>query len=300
MQSLAAKSKLDEHCSNYARKAVGQYKSNIWAKCNYTDIRWSNDEKGQRRWCLTVSEEVSDKELEVRKELLQQCYKRKASFMDPDNRIDIPTSCKDLKKVYLPIHYIYSRSTYNGNPYLYSPLFTEGGYIHHDFNQDGIKDYIFMERGKSTPILLSMCISDSNKLSWKREQLIVLTDEQQITPEFSVEYDSVRITDSGDLSIETGSHEHNVGYTYFGSIFRYDSKKKGFYKIFSTSRMGGSNGMPFEETEENYLTGWKTIQTDCSWIQPSLSDPNFPCVNNTKRVKIKGDLEKKRYRLGGE
>ena len=69
----------EPYCANYARLAVDQYKASIKAKCNFSGLRWNDDFKGQRQWCLTVTETIAGEETLARAEALIQCKKNMPS-----------------------------------------------------------------------------------------------------------------------------------------------------------------------------------------------------------------------------
>jgi hypothetical protein len=281
--SLWADSAREYQCSGYAGTAVEQNRDNIRFECGYNGPRWNANRKGQEQWCLTVSGKVSDQENEIRDKMLQQCYKRKTSLDDTENQINIPASCKDLKRGYIPVRYIYSHSSYNEAPYPFSPISMKDGYIHFDFNQDGIDDYIFIERGKDTPILLAQCMSDANNLEWQRKTIQALEGEAT-EPDFSVRYSRVSVDDKGVLSIGDHHHEHNWGSDSRINEYIYDVDKKAFQRVRLLESSQSGDGMRDDyEKIIDYRTGWVTKKTNCA---PMSLDENRHCRDTTTRTRI--------------
>jgi len=61
------------YCDQYAQLAVEQNEQNKQRQCGFEGLRWSNDKKGQKQWCMAVRRELTAKENQARQGLLASC-----------------------------------------------------------------------------------------------------------------------------------------------------------------------------------------------------------------------------------
>ena len=220
------------HCNYYASDAVEQHKQNLQFNCGYKSLRWNSDKAGQRKWCMSVRETISNKENEVRKKMLDQCFKAKISLTNTNNHPEIPNSCKDSKGNYTPIKSIYSWYRYQKE--IRTPV--QNGLISADFNRDGRLDYIFIEQNKKQNVQLTTCFSHKGSNSYKRKLTSI---------SFSAEGDSL-MSDSYNISmlgkrvhLSLSYFEHNAGSSSSDGYYRYNPDQHVFELKDSTVRSAG-------------------------------------------------------------
>lgn len=196
------------YCKHYAATAVAQQKQNIDNNCGFTGKRWSNDYNGQYQWCLTVRNTISQYENTKREMHLKRCLTRKTSRFSSKNQISFPDACVDPDKQFIPVRNIYSRNHYNEDSSTYQPIIDKKGYIQEDVNDDGVDDYVFIERDSST-LRLAICTSQTDNKPYKRKSTrFRIYSEENPTTEIS----SQRIQYSdGKLTVTDSYEEHNWG-----------------------------------------------------------------------------------------
>ena len=71
--TLNSNAHAEQTCSTYAEKAVNQYNTQRQAGCNFSGLRWNNDQYGQQAWCNSAHTEVVDTEQFARGRTLLSC-----------------------------------------------------------------------------------------------------------------------------------------------------------------------------------------------------------------------------------
>ena len=89
-------------CNNYANRAVEQHKINIKLRCGFKGLRWNSDKEGQKKWCLTVLDILTERETNARQEKLTSCFTQKTSSDNAQNRLKLPKGCYD-EKINIPL-----------------------------------------------------------------------------------------------------------------------------------------------------------------------------------------------------
>ncbi|CAA6811965.1 MAG: Unknown protein [uncultured Thiotrichaceae bacterium] len=207
------------YCQHYATTATDQNKKNIDNNCGYSGARWSSDYNGQYQWCLTVKNTITQHENSERKKLLKSCMTRKTSRFSSKNQITLPQVCIDANKQYIPIRHIYSRNQYNEDSSTYQPIVDKKGYLQKDFNDDGVDDYLFVERD-STHMRLAMCTSQADGKTLKRKSTSFrIHSEENPTTEISAQ--RIKYKD-GKLIVSDSYQEHNWGTDSITSTYVFD------------------------------------------------------------------------------
>lgn len=63
----------NNHCHEYAKKAVTQHITNLKYECGYQGSRWNPHYLGQKAWCKTVRPAISNRENQVRQNKIKRC-----------------------------------------------------------------------------------------------------------------------------------------------------------------------------------------------------------------------------------
>jgi len=100
------------------------------------------------------------------------------------------------------------------------------GFILEDFNKDGTKDYIFVEKDYNNIIKLTTCMSDTNPPYWSREQVKKIFESQHGYFGSRME---IKMLNGGELHMKV----RGVGILDGSSVteyqYNYIPQKKGFY-----------------------------------------------------------------------
>ncbi len=228
----ADSSKRSYECDYYAREAVEQHRKNLQFNCGFKGTRWNNNRIGQKNWCVTVRKNITDKENNIRKQMLENCFKTKTALNNPENHPKIPSSCKDHKKNYTAIKSIYSWYRYDKE--VRTPV--ENGLIQADFNRDGRLDYVFIEQNKKQKIRLIACISDKNFKSYQRKTTSIVFDAKGD----SLMSEGYHISMSGkQLHLSLTYFGHNEGSSSADGFYIYNNRKHVFELKDSTSSAMG-------------------------------------------------------------
>lgn len=218
------------HCESYAKTAVEQNKKNKELRCGFSGSRWSDDEKGQYEWCLTVGDHITIVEELTRRDELGKCLAKQANPDSPANQLTIPAACKVAGNT--PVRKIYALFRYDAD--IKSPV--RGGEIRHDFNGDSVEDYAYLEyfqkafshsSEKSPYARLSFCLSDGQQ--WKRYPTKLDMPASKDSGLGSYEYD-IHI-DNNQLAIRTDYFEHNAGSSYADTHYQFDASSKAFKTV---------------------------------------------------------------------
>ena len=207
-------------CNNYAAEAVAQNRQNQAAACGFTGLRWSNNKAGQKQWCLSVNKKISRQESNIRKKMLNACFARKSKRRNPSNQLNLPRKCKDPSRRYIPIRRIYPWYRYERE--LYTPV-KPNGLIRYDFNRDGRRDFIFIERNLKNEIRLIQCFSTVN--GYQRSLTGVAFDAVS-NDLFSERYGFSN--KNGDLQINIESFAHNEGTCFAQGSYHYSKSQHKF------------------------------------------------------------------------
>jgi hypothetical protein len=222
------------HCNYYANDAVEQHKKNLKFHCGYQSLRWSSNKGGQQKWCMTVRESISGKENNIRKEMLDRCFKEKTSLSNVKNHPKMPNRCRDPKGHYTPIKSIYSWYRYQRE--IRTPV--KNGLITFDFNRDGRLDYVFIEQNKKQGVQLTTCFSHKNTNSYLRKP----TSLSFSAKGDSLMSDGIDISQKGwQLHITRLYFEHNAGSSSANGYYNYN-KHKQIFELKKT--LNSSAGIP--------------------------------------------------------
>ena len=160
------------------------------------------------------------------------------------NKLGIPASCLDSSGRYEPVKTITTRLSYNEKAHSYQPVNNQKGWIEHDFNNDGKKDYVFLERAKKTNKLrLATCIDNIHKAT-----TFIIHEEK--AADFQTIYEIIRLYQD-KLQLITNRHEHNWGSDSEISLYRYDKRIKDFVLIERLIESTSGDGLR-SDTEEHY------------------------------------------------
>ena len=215
-------------CNNYARDSVEQNKKNEAAACGFTGLRWNNDKKGQKQWCLTVSSATTKKETAARKRKLETCFKKKSSRSSRQNQLKLPTTCRASSTGYTPVRQLYSWFRYERG--LYMPI-KNRGLIRYDFNGDGRRDYLFIEQNAKKNVRLVNCFSQKEN-GYKRQ----LTDVSFHADLDSLSSEQYAISmKNGLLQVDINTFAHNEGSCFAKGAYSYNKSKQHFEIVSSQS-----------------------------------------------------------------
>lgn len=215
-------------CNRYAREAVEQNKKNEAAGCGFTGLRWNNNKKGQKQWCLTVSSEITKKEMTARKRKLEGCFKEKSSRRSRQNQLKLPSMCRASSKGYTPVRQLYSSFRYKKS--LYMPIKSRG-LIRYDYNGDGRRDYLFIEQNASKHVQLVNCFSQ--KGSGYQRQLTDVSFHANLDSLSGRQY-SISMK-KGLLQVDIDSFAHNEGSCFAKGAYSYNKNKQHFAMVNSQS-----------------------------------------------------------------
>lgn len=273
----AASESEKNYCQHYAATAIEQNKKNIDNNCGYSGARWSSDANGQYQWCLTVKETITQHENSEREKLLNSCMTRKTSRFSSDNQISLPAKCLDANKQFIPIRHIYSRRQYNTESSTYQPISAPNGYIQKDFNDDGVDDYLFVERD-STKMRLAMCTSQAADKSLKRKSTgFRIYSEEKPTTEISAQHIEYK---DDKLIINDSYQEHNWGTDSITSTYVFDPILDDFTLIhFVKTSTSGDGYRSNSFAEYDLVTRRYSIASHCG-------DYEKGCKNQTEQGKI--------------
>lgn len=210
------------YCQTYAKKAVQQHKTNLTLGCGLTGLRWNNDQKGQYKWCLTVSKKITDQEDVARTQALAQCKSPKSTPVvgNSNSVLPIPSACvstsaKPVKSFATAFRYETKEVT---------PV-QPNGLIKYDFNQDKANDYLFLERNNDN-VRLVQCMSQGE--TWKR-YLSDMEYNAKGDALFSIAYNFERKGDN--LQININSFGHDDGSCDTEAQYHYNKASKTFKLI---------------------------------------------------------------------
>lgn len=211
-------------CEYYADSAVGQQRRNIANGCGFSGSRWSTDFAGHQQWCSSVRRSITDKEEQVRKEMLDTCLEDKAIINHHDNHLPLPIACIDPRGEFFPVKHLYYWFRYERA--LYSPV--QDGLIAYDFNRDGRHDYLFIERNKKDTAQLSFCFSANNypaRGGYER----FLTDVNFYVQGNSLAGQKYIIKRQGDvLTVDIPYFAHNEGSCHTHAEYRFNPQTQVF------------------------------------------------------------------------
>lgn len=217
------------HCERYAKTAVEQNQKNKELACDFTGSRWSDDEKGQYEWCLTVGDHITIGEQLTRKDELGKCLAKQADPESPANQIDVPAACRVAG--HTPVRKIYSLFRYDAE--IKSPV--DEGEIRHDFNGDSINDHAYLEyfqktfssSPKPSPYArLTFCLSDGQ--TWKHYPTKLDMPASKESGLGSYDY-GIYLKDN-QLTISTNYFEHNAGSSFAETAYAFDASN-GVFKV---------------------------------------------------------------------
>jgi len=228
-------------CDYYSRDAVEQYKKNLQFDCGFKGLRWSNNKAGQRKWCMSVRKSITDKENNIRKKMLERCFKTKTSLKNKSNHPNIPDRCKDPKGLYTPIKSIYSWYRYKRE--VRTPV--AKGVIKFDFNGDGGLDYIFIEQNKKQNVQLTTCLSDKKNKSYRRKVTRIAFSAKGDS--LSSEGYDISIKDK-QLQISFSYFEHNAGSSFAEGFYAYNNHKH-IFELKDSISNGAGIPMPPDYTQ---------------------------------------------------
>lgn len=174
---------------------------------------------------------------------------------------------------------------YNDKRKFYSPIQTKTGYIKYDVNQDGLQDFIFLERtpNKNNTRLMT-CISNATTQQYKRLMTPYLIREYK-TPSLYIETTSISFKNN-ILSINFSTHAHNDGGESETSEYEFNQQSDDFVL---TKFEYSSYGEVFPEISQTFDFKKQSYQeeTGCSFANnPSAMGYNPNC----KPRKLKGCL----------
>lgn len=249
------------YCQLYAARAIEQNKQNQENNCGYSGARWSSDYNGQYQWCLTVKDAITQHENSEREQLLEDCLRRKTSRFSRSNQIALPKACLDANKQFIPIRHIYSRGHYNEDSITYQPIIDKKGYLQEDFNDDGVDDYLFMERD-STNIHLAQCTSHADSQTMKRKITgFRIYSEENPTTEISTQRIEYK---NGELIINDSYEEHNWGTDSITSTYVFDPALDDFNLIhFVKTSTSGDGYRSNSFAEYDLVNRHYTIASNC-------------------------------------
>ena len=168
------------------------------------------------------------------------------------NKLGIPQSCIDSTDDFKPIKTITTRLGYNEKAHPYQPIQSPKGFIEHDFNGDGKRDYVFIERSsKSDKSRLATCIDGT-----RRTTHFIIHEEKQA--DFQTIYEIVRLY-QGKLQLSINRHEHNWGSDSETSLYRYDKNHNDFMLLERLIYSSSGDGLR-SDTEEHYKLGNKRFR----------------------------------------
>lgn len=214
-------------CSNYASEAVEQNKQNQLAGCGFSGLRWNNDEEGQKRWCLTVPRSISSKENTIRKKQLDSCFQQKTARNNPNNQPKLPKSCQDSSHTFIPIKRLYSWYRYKREVYT---AVKDNGVIKYDFNADGHKDYIFIERDNANTVRLAYCISTPTAYQRRLSNVKFNANSDDLS---SLRYSFYM--KNGAFNIDINTFAHNEGSCFATGAYSYNQSTQKFKMISSNA-----------------------------------------------------------------
>ncbi|MCK5725702.1 MAG: hypothetical protein KAH22_02610 [Thiotrichaceae bacterium] len=206
-------------CETYARTASKQHTENIKLSCDYHGLRWSNNKAGHQHWCETVRYKISASETKARDKLLKECKVHISSSLNPDNKVQIPSSCRDPLGKYRPVRSIYHSFRYETQ--VKYPV--THGLISYDFNHDQLKDYLFIERNSKDRVRLLSCISSTQGYQRKLSNLSFnALGDSTMGGEFTISHKA------NQIDININYFEHNAGSSWVQSSYQYSQPRKIF------------------------------------------------------------------------
>ena len=162
------------------------------------------------------------------KKLLTACYKKYFSIDSQLNKIDIPKDCQDPLGRYHPVRYLYYKGESKKDILsVYLAVNEPQGFILEDFNKDGTKDYIFVEKDYNNIIIkLTTCMSDTNPPYWSREQVKEIFESQH---GYFGSRTEIKLLIGGELFIKHRNPGINDGSVITEYQYKYIPQKTGFY-----------------------------------------------------------------------
>ncbi len=151
----------------------------------------------------------------------------------------LPNTCLDQSRHYYPVNQLTTITSLNSKPKKHTPIKATKNIIRHDFNNDKITDYIFIElmkKARQDKARLVICTSAGNNHTRRFPNFPI---HIKTKPDFQSIYEHIEWRNN-QLILSTFKSEHNWGSDDEIAHYRYDTKRNDF--ILASHELVSSSG----------------------------------------------------------